>query len=174
MENLLSSFTNPSIIDLKVGHRTYPVGAEQDKIDYELYKYPRQSESGFRMVGSKVFNEKTGEYTVLNKRYGQSIPPERVKELLLSYLNPEGNSDYQILLKSIIGLLSPLVEYFKIQKEYNFTASSVFIAYEKVDRKYNLILKLIDFYYAYNSTDIDDNTLYGLEKLLESFINLVK
>jgi hypothetical protein len=54
LENLLLKFRKPCVLDLKMGTQTYDEWASQEKIDYELMKYPLQAEIGFRFTGSRV------------------------------------------------------------------------------------------------------------------------
>ena len=54
LENLLHKFRKPCVLDLKMGTQTYDEWASQEKIDYELMKYPLQAEIGFRFTGSQV------------------------------------------------------------------------------------------------------------------------
>lgn len=54
MENLLSRFMNPNIIDIKIGQLTSDPFASIDKILLEKKKYLPQSECGYRISASKT------------------------------------------------------------------------------------------------------------------------
>ena len=54
MEDIVSRFRKPCIMDIKVGRRVWDDFAEQDKIDREKKKYPPQEIIGFRIIGMRV------------------------------------------------------------------------------------------------------------------------
>ena len=54
LENLVSNFEHPCIMDLKIGKRTYDPFATPDKIHRELIRYDYQAQLGFRITGFKV------------------------------------------------------------------------------------------------------------------------
>ena len=54
LEDIVSRFRKPCIMDVKVGRRVWDDFAEQDKIDREKRKYPPQEIIGFRIIGMRV------------------------------------------------------------------------------------------------------------------------
>lgn len=58
IEDLLSEYTNPSIIDIKVGSRTYDDEASKEKRENSIHKCLSTTSSSlfFRISGMKVFN----------------------------------------------------------------------------------------------------------------------
>ena len=54
MENIVHGFTNPNIVDIKIGQVTYDPFASKEKMSKEFNKFPAQIEIGFRLSGMKV------------------------------------------------------------------------------------------------------------------------
>ena len=54
LEDIVSKFRKPCIMDLKMGRRVWDDYAQQDKIDREMKKYPYQEVIGFRIIGMRV------------------------------------------------------------------------------------------------------------------------
>ena len=58
LEDIVSRFHKPCIMDVKVGRRVWDDFAQQDKIDREKKKYPQQEIIGFRIIGMRVCSSK--------------------------------------------------------------------------------------------------------------------
>lgn len=54
LEDVTSDYPNPSILDIKVGLKTYDPEASEEKINSETNKYPWTSQLGFRVLGMRV------------------------------------------------------------------------------------------------------------------------
>jgi hypothetical protein len=54
LEDITHPFSRPSLIDIKMGTKTYEPDASPKKIAYERSKFSGQEELGFRFVGMKV------------------------------------------------------------------------------------------------------------------------
>lgn len=61
LEDVVSRFRKPCILDVKVGRRVWDDFAESDKIERERKKYPPQEILGFRIIGMRVsYSNKRG------------------------------------------------------------------------------------------------------------------
>ncbi len=54
LEDVVSKFHKPCIMDVKLGRRVWDDYANSDKIDKEKRKYPLQEVIGFRVTGMRV------------------------------------------------------------------------------------------------------------------------
>ena len=54
LSNITSGFDRPSIMDVKIGIKTYDPEASQDKIQSEINKYLWAEQIGFRILGMRV------------------------------------------------------------------------------------------------------------------------
>ncbi len=55
LADLTHAYRHPTIIDIKMGTRTFDDDAPASKRDMELAKFPDQATLGFRFTGMKVF-----------------------------------------------------------------------------------------------------------------------
>jgi len=88
LENLLSKFKKPCLIDIKLGYRTYDEDATTLKISQEIAKYFYQKTIGFRLSGMKIYNYESDKYDVYSRDWGRSIPPARMSKELLKFFLP--------------------------------------------------------------------------------------
>lgn len=171
----MSTFKFPCIVDFKIGKYTYPPEAAKEKVDYELSKYAEQEKVGFRLTGMRVYQYKNDKYMVLDKHFGRDVKTDNLKCLIENFYSSDLDT-LPLIHEKILTQLAALVAYFKVQTEYHFTASSVFIIYEgdPLVKDPSVSLKLIDFFYARGGEgSIDESTSYGLTQLLCLF-NLYK
>ena len=59
LDDLTAGYEKPSVIDLKIGTKTWEDDAPQEKIDRESKKYPLQRTIGFRLTGMRILNRNT-------------------------------------------------------------------------------------------------------------------
>ena len=60
LDHLLRGYTAPTILDLKVGRRSYDETASPEKVAREIAKYPPQETLGFRLSGYKKYCQSSG------------------------------------------------------------------------------------------------------------------
>ncbi|TFJ81968.1 hypothetical protein NSK_006636 [Nannochloropsis salina CCMP1776] len=76
----------PTILDIKIGLRTYAPWATLQKQKRERDKYIHQEAVGFRIVGMRVYDADTKSYVVEGKEYGRNLRPEEVLFALARFL----------------------------------------------------------------------------------------
>lgn len=54
LKDITIDFANPSILDVKIGPKTYDLEANEEKIKSEINKYPFAQQIGFRILGMRV------------------------------------------------------------------------------------------------------------------------
>lgn len=176
---------NPSIIDIKIGSRTWDPQASEEYIQKGLKK-DRETSSlplGFRLSGFQIYqNRELGFWKP--ERTFQSLSADEVNLLLRKFVssNTSANLDLQpdcsfasIVYGGSTGILSQLLElkaWFEDQTIYHFYACSVLMTYEKEFVSNGKIpcaeIKLIDFAHVYEGQGvIDHNFLGGLCSLIK-------
>lgn len=81
LEDVLSDFGRPCVLDLKVGMRTYRDDATPEKRRRAIEK-ARQTTTGslgFRLCGMQVFDQDSRQYLCRNKYTGRGLTPDTVK-----------------------------------------------------------------------------------------------
>uniref|UniRef100_A0A7N0TFP6 Inositol polyphosphate multikinase n=1 Tax=Kalanchoe fedtschenkoi TaxID=63787 RepID=A0A7N0TFP6_KALFE len=186
LQDVVSGRVNPSIMDVKIGSRTwYPQAT--DKYIEKCLKKDRETTSsqlGFRISGLQIFRnkesgfwkpEKRGvlSYTamevrlVLRKFVSSNIDPELISELDCSYASAVyGGSS------GILAQLLDLKAWFEDQTIFHFNSCSILMMYDKEalfrGKKLKADIKLIDFAHVIDGEGvIDHNFLGGLCSLIK-------
>ncbi|KAJ4756134.1 Inositol polyphosphate multikinase [Rhynchospora pubera] len=175
LENLLHGYSNPCVMDVKIGARTwYPSASE--KYYAKCLKKDRDSTSallGFRISGLQVHHEsgrwkphrdKVRKYTVTDVR-------QSLRQFISK--NPDETPPDCALASSVYGgsngILAQLLElksWFEDQTLFHFYSASLLIAYDKGGKAPRL--KLIDFAHVMEGEGIiDHNFLGGLCSLIK-------
>lgn len=183
LENLYKSFKKPCILDLKMGIQTYEDDAPEHKKEYELQKFPLQSQLGFRITGfkkivSKSHLESDFELNSLEKSYQdgyiqyEATPKmlrknfttiEEVKSLLQYFFACENCDIWPIFESKVYEIL----EIMRKQHSFKFIASSLLFIFEgDINEPINGRIGIIDFAHATKSSLIDEGYVFGLEKIL--------
>ncbi|XP_058092820.1 inositol polyphosphate multikinase beta-like [Magnolia sinica] len=183
MEDLISNLLHPSVIDFKIGSRTWYGAASEDYIQ-KCLKKDRESTTlplGFRISGLQIYESKELGYWKPDKERVKGFTLEDVRLVLRKFVssNPSSNSEPDCLYASTIyggssGILAQLLElkaWFEDQTIYHFYSSSVLMMYEKdaVEAgKSNAKVKLVDFAHVLEGEGvIDHNFLGGLCSLIK-------
>ncbi|XP_027338925.1 inositol polyphosphate multikinase beta-like [Abrus precatorius] len=180
LQDLLSDYTLPSVIDIKIGSRTWYPQASQDYITKCLVK-DRTSSSlplGFRISGLKdsltrwephrnsLFALSADAVTLLLKRFASSNADDSASDPDCVF----ANEVYGVVLERLLELK----KWFEVQTLYHFYSCSLLLIYEKGATKgkgFDPMVKLVDFAHVVDSNGaIDHNFLGGLC----SFIKFVK
>ncbi|VDN93378.1 unnamed protein product [Brugia pahangi] len=180
LENTVSRFSRPSVMDLKMGTRQYGDDATDQKRQSQTNKC-RESTSasiGIRLVGMQLYREEIGTYVYVNKYAGRQMNCEMFRETLAEYFINAGKIRSTALLKKLTTLRKRLAE----ADGYRFFSSSLLIAFDGKKRDDTSIdLRMIDFAHSTCSTlldDIryigpDDGYLLGLDFLISSLMDII-
>ncbi|KAK2973453.1 hypothetical protein RJ640_007954 [Escallonia rubra] len=186
LQDLVSSRLSPSIMDIKVGSRTWPVQAPEDYID-KCLKKDRESTSlslGFRISGLQVYGSKESGYWKPDKKMIKRFSAEDVRLVLRKFVSSNASADSGLdpdcSFASIVyggsdGILAQLLElkaWFEEQTIYHFYSCSVLLIHDKElvleGRSCGVEVKLIDFAHAVEGNGvIDHNFLGGLCSLIK-------
>ncbi|XP_074286346.1 inositol polyphosphate multikinase beta-like [Silene latifolia] len=188
MEDLMSNYTNPSIMDVKIGSRTwYPQAPDEYfqkclKKDMDTSTVPL----GFRVSGLQIYRAQDSDpgYWKPSKKVTQRYTADEVKLVLRKFVSSnqstEVNNDPDSAYASNVyggssGILAQLMElksWFEDQTTYHFYSCSILIAYDKESTMKGASLgpafKLIDFAHVIDGNGvIDHNFLGGLCSLIK-------
>lgn len=177
LEDLTADLSNPSIIDLKIGSRTWAPSHTQDYVD-KCIKKDRESTSlalGFRVSGLQILRQNGGRWKPSRAEIKKYTTTDDVRRVLRQFVS-EGGGDggLDIALASEVyggsdGVLAQLLElksWFEDQTTYHFYSTSVMVMYEKGKGKARV--KLVDFAHAEEGDGvIDHNFLGGLCSLIK-------
>ena len=169
LEDLTYGYTKPSVIDLKIGTKTWEEDAPQEKIDRESKKYPLQRTIGFRLTGMRVFNRETKQYDVYDKKYGYSITLETLNAIFGVYFSQVSASCKKNVIGSIIDQLRPILEWFEVPGRLRFIcASLLFILEGDAEEDYRPIVRLVDFAHVKQlpDTERDEGCIVGLKRII--------
>ncbi|XP_057964485.1 inositol polyphosphate multikinase beta-like [Malania oleifera] len=186
LQDLVSNRIHPSVMDIKIGSRTWYPQASEDYMHKCLQK-DRETTSlplGFRISGLQVYGSKESGFWKPGKELIKNFTADDVRLVLRkfvsSYLSSDSGSDPDCSLASTVyggssGILAQLLElkaWFEDQTIFHFYSCSVLMLYEKEavlkGRSSGAEVKLIDFAHVVEGEGvIDHNFLGGLCSLIK-------
>lgn len=170
LEDLTSGYVKPSVIDLKLGTKTWEEDAPQEKIDRESKKYPLQRTIGFRLTGMRVFNRETKQHDVYDKKYGYSITLETLNSMFGVYFSQVSTACKKTVIASIIDQLRPILAWFEVPGRLRFICMSLlFILEGDTEEDYRPIVRMVDFAHAKQlpETERDEGCIVGLKRIIQ-------
>lgn len=186
LEDLISNYENPSIVDIKIGSRTWYPQASEEYIQ-RCFKKDRQTSSlalGFRLSGLQIHVSQKAGYWKPERKFLQNSSAEKVKIILKKFVSSNVSADSDVddldcvFAPSVYGgsngILAQLLElktWFEDQKMYHLYSSSVLMVYDKesiLETKSKAAIKLVDFAHVVDSNGaIDHNFLGGICSLIK-------
>ncbi|CAG2165980.1 unnamed protein product [Oppiella nova] len=168
LEDMTNGMTSPSILDVKIGPKTYDPEANERKIASESGKYRFAELLGFRLLGMRIYKSKDNEYIVKDKDYGISLTPDTVNEAITLFVQ-----NNKALISEFGHQMRAIGEWFETHNtdKWQFISSSLLFAYDCNQSK--ALVKMIDFAHVFPNEGRDDNYLFGLNKLITYFDNLL-
>lgn len=181
---VLQDFTfdrvNPSVMDIKIGSRTWPAQAPEDYVQ-KCLKKDRETSSlplGFRVSGAQIFQSvKLGYWKPESRATIQALSSDEVKLLLKNFVssNEPGVADLKpdcayasTVYGGSSGILSQLLElkaWFEDQTIYHFYSCSVLMMFEKElassGKSPRAEIKLVDFAHVHEGKGVIDHNFLG-------------
>lgn len=188
LDDVVSTHTNPSVADVKIGARTWYPQASEDYFRKCIVKDKKTTsvELGFRISGLKVHRKGGLGSWKPEKKFVQSFTRQDVKLVLRNFvssnvpldssLNPEPDCCFASAVYGgeggILAQLLELKEWFETQTTYHFYSTSVLLVYgEELSRAQ---VKLLDFAHFFDGDGvIDHNFLGGLCSLIKHISDIV-
>ncbi|XP_059291679.1 inositol polyphosphate multikinase alpha [Lycium ferocissimum] len=186
LQDLSVGRVNPSIVDIKIGSRTWPPEASEEYIQ-KCLKKDRETSSlplGFRLSGIQIYGNKESGYWKPERTTMQNLPAEEVKLILKKFVSsntstgmysPPDCAFAATVYGGSTGILSQLLElkaWFEDQTMYHFYSCSILMTFEKglalEGQNPGGQIKLIDFAHVIEGRGvIDHNFLGGLCSLIK-------
>ncbi|XP_010272712.1 PREDICTED: inositol polyphosphate multikinase alpha-like [Nelumbo nucifera] len=183
LEDLVSNRLHPSIIDIKIGSRTWYPQASEDYFQ-KCIKKDRETTSlslGFRISGLQVYESEKSGFWKPDKKCTQSFTLKDVRSVLRKFVSSNPSSDAipdcsfaSVVYGGSTGILAQLLElkaWFEDQTIFHFYSCSVLMVYEKEEAmkgKPGAEVKLVDFAHVLEGKGIiDHNFLGGLCSLIK-------
>ncbi|XP_047317404.1 inositol polyphosphate multikinase beta-like [Impatiens glandulifera] len=181
LENLVSSHVNPSIMDVKIGARTWPHDSSEDYIA-KCLKKDRETTTvslGFRVSGFHIYNDKKMEFWKPDRKWVLRFSHDDVRVVLRKFVSSNASEDQDqdsspdCALASVVyggstGILAQLLElkeWFEDQSMYHFHSCSVIMMHSK---ELGAVIKLVDFAHVLEGKGvIDHNFLGGICSLIK-------
>ncbi|KAJ6845669.1 inositol hexaphosphate kinase [Iris pallida] len=173
LQDLTSQFTRPSIIDFKIGSRTWPPSSPSDYID-KCFKKDRETTSltlGFRVSGLQI-HESGDAYYKPSRDEIRSYGHDDVRRIVRRFVSDSGLAS--AVYGGSDGILAQLLElksWFEDQTIYHFYSASVMVMYDKEgveNGRSGPAVKLVDFAHVVEGDGvIDHNFLGGLCSLIK-------
>jgi len=190
LEDVVRSFINPSIIDLKMGTRQYGDDASDDKQLSQIQKCrsTTSEDLGVRLVGMQLFKRDTNRYGYINKYEGRRMTKEGFFDSLRDFFHLAGEQR----VKELIRKLSELEAILLSLVGFRFFSSSLLISYDgnpdsghavnshATSESHQISVKMIDFAHStfkgfqeddINYTGSDEGYILGIRSLL-SFLKV--
>ncbi|KAJ6648752.1 Inositol polyphosphate multikinase [Pseudolycoriella hygida] len=123
--------TEPCVIDIKIGKRTWDPMASQEKILVEEQKYKVCKERlGFCIPGFQVYDISNGRIKRYGKEYGKKLNETTVKDGLRIFLNSENGGMCRPLLMQLLTGMWKVQKWARLNKSLRIYCSSLLLAYD--------------------------------------------
>lgn len=136
LENVVSKYVYPCILDLKMGTRQHGDDSTEAKKQRFMQKCQSSTsaELGTRLCGMQVFQESTGKYICYNKYHGRSLSVDQFKQALQQFLH-NGYHLRTELLQRIVKKLLKLQHVIENHETFRFYSCSLLVLYEGYEGK---------------------------------------
>lgn len=184
LQDLVSGRVNPSIMDIKIGSRTWPSESSEDYIA-KCAKKDKETTSldlGFRISGFQIFGNKESGFWKPDKEFIHSFSIEDARLNLRKFVSSNADADLEPDCayadkvyggsNGVLAQLLKLKAWFEDQTIFHFYSCSVLLMYEKElaleGKGVGAEIKLIDFAHVVDGKGvIDHNFLGGLSSLIK-------
>ncbi|XP_057520928.1 inositol polyphosphate multikinase beta-like [Amaranthus tricolor] len=186
LEDVTACYTNPSIIDVKIGSRTWYTQATQEYIE-KCLKRDRETSSlalGFRISGLMFYKGQQSGYWKPDRKLTTTYTSDDISLVLRKFVswnqsddleeNPDCRFCSQVFggPSGILAQLQDLKSWFEDQTKYHFHSTSILMVYDKESVEKSRVsgpsVKLVDFAHVVEGNGIiDHNFLGGLCSLIK-------
>ncbi|XP_031570742.1 inositol hexakisphosphate kinase 1-like [Actinia tenebrosa] len=131
MEDVVSSFRFPCIMDLKMGDKMHKDYANLEKYNRQAAKWNASTSKslGLRIAGIQAYDGKSNKYVYQDKYYGFQVTEESIKDEFIRFLH-NGKHIRKKVIAAFINQLQQLYACIEEQKDSRFYSSSLLLIYE--------------------------------------------
>ena len=187
LENLVSRYSFPCVLDLKVGERQYSDDVSPTKKARKMAKSANTTSStlGLRLTGMQVYSHSTGKYICHNKYFGRDLNDDSFIETLKEFFNSSTQNVIRIdIITSVISSLNELIGVLVKLDTYRFYTASLLVTYDGLigSKEPCFDLRLIDFAHSTHKglrdpivhEGPDSGFIHGLKSLIGLLEQLVQ
>lgn len=189
LEDVVSGYAKPSVMDVKIGSRTWYPDVSEEYFD-KCIKKDRETTTvslGFRVSGLKVFDHLESGFWRPDKRVVLAYKVDGARTALRKFVSSNPLAENSVVPDCAFasevyggsnGILAQLLElkaWFETQTLYHFNSCSILMVYENEsggdERRRRARVKLVDFAHVLDGNGVIDHNFFGG---LCSFIKFIK
>lgn len=142
LENLVSTYRYPCVLDLKVGARQYADDVSAAKKARKIAKAQNTTSAtlGLRLTGMQVYDHESGRYLCHNKYFGRSLNRETFEEVIEDFfkinndmVSEEDCAGDQIridVINRVIATIEEMITVLNKLDSYRFFTASLLVTYD--------------------------------------------